>query len=68
MAGQVYIGSFTSAGGRGLTTAALDPDTGALTVLGDTADVPNPSFLALSADRRWLCDRMPVFRTGPDQP
>ncbi|MEE4542277.1 lactonase family protein [Streptomyces sp. V4-01] len=54
MAGHVYIGSFTSAGGRGLTTAAVDPDTGALTVLGDTADVPNPSFLALSADRRTL--------------
>lgn len=54
MAGHVYIGSFTSAGGRGLTTAALDPDTGALTVLGDTAAVPNPSFLALSADRRTL--------------
>ncbi len=54
MAGHVYIGSFTSAGGRGLTTAALDPDTGALTALGDTAEVPNPSFLALSADRRVL--------------
>jgi 6-phosphogluconolactonase (cycloisomerase 2 family) len=32
----------------------VDPDTGALTTLGDTADVPNPSFLALSADRRTL--------------
>jgi 6-phosphogluconolactonase (cycloisomerase 2 family) len=54
VAGHVYIGSFTSAGGRGLTTAVLDPDTGALTVLGDTAEVPNPSFLTLSADRRTL--------------
>jgi 6-phosphogluconolactonase (cycloisomerase 2 family) len=54
VAGHVYIGSFTSAGGRGLTTAALDPDTGALTVLADTAEVPNPSFLALSADRGTL--------------
>jgi 6-phosphogluconolactonase len=54
VAGHVYIGSFTSAGGRGLTTAALDPDTGALTALGDTAAVPNPSFLALSADRSTL--------------
>lgn len=54
MAGHVYIGSFTSAGGRGLTTATVDPDTGALTALGDTAEVPNPSFLALSADRGTL--------------
>lgn len=54
MAGHVYIGSFTSAGGRGLTTAAVDPDTGALIALGDTAVVPDPSFLALSADRRVL--------------
>ncbi|MEV6006721.1 lactonase family protein [Streptomyces sp. NPDC051976] len=50
MAGHAYIGSFTSAGGRGLTAAAVDPGTGALTALGDTAEVPNPSFLALSAD------------------
>lgn len=54
MAGHVYIGSFTSAGGRGLTAATVDPDTGALTALGDTAQVPNPSFLALSADGRTL--------------
>ena len=54
MAGHVYIGSFTSAGGRGVTTAAVDPDTGALTALGDTAEVADPSFLALSADRRRL--------------
>lgn len=50
MAGHVYIGSFTSADGRGLTTAAVDAGTGALTALGDTAAVPNPSFLALSPD------------------
>ncbi|WP_225846701.1 lactonase family protein [Streptomyces sp. HPF1205] len=54
MAGHAYIGSFTSAGGRGLTTAAVDPRTGALTTLGDTAVVPNPSFLALSSDGRTL--------------
>ncbi|MDJ0342955.1 lactonase family protein [Streptomyces sp. H10-C2] len=53
MAAHAYIGSFTSAGGRGLTAAAVDPETGALTVLGDTG-VDNPSFLALSADREVL--------------
>jgi 6-phosphogluconolactonase (cycloisomerase 2 family) len=54
VAGHAYIGSFTSAGGRGLTAAGVDPDTGALTALGHSAEVPNPSFLALSADRGTL--------------
>ncbi len=50
MAGHAYIGSFTSAGGRGLTAVTVDPGTGALSALGHTSEVPNPSFLALSAD------------------
>ncbi|WP_432108093.1 lactonase family protein [Streptomyces sp. AA1529] len=46
---RAYIGSFTSAGGRGITTAALDPRTGALSALHHTEDtVANPSFLALA--------------------
>ncbi|WNF25665.1 lactonase family protein [Streptomyces sp. C11-1] len=47
-AGRAFIGSFTSAGGRGITAAAVDRDTGALTVLGSTDAVPDPSFLALA--------------------
>ncbi|MFE2428810.1 lactonase family protein [Streptomyces sp. NPDC059373] len=54
MAGHAYIGSFTSAGGRGLTAAAVDPGTGALTALHSTDAVDNPSFLALSPDGRLL--------------
>ncbi|WP_031086032.1 lactonase family protein [Streptomyces sp. NRRL WC-3549] len=46
-AGRAYIGSFTSAGGYGVTAAAVDRDTGALTVLGSTDAVPDPSFLAV---------------------
>ncbi|MFE9331476.1 lactonase family protein [Streptomyces sp. NPDC006925] len=46
---RAYIGSFTSAGGRGITTAALDPRTGALSALHHTDHtVANPSFLALA--------------------
>jgi 6-phosphogluconolactonase (cycloisomerase 2 family) len=41
----------------------VDPDTGALTALGHTADVPNPSFLALSADGRTL---YAVSETDPE--
>ncbi|RSS79837.1 lactonase family protein [Streptomyces sp. WAC06614] len=47
---RAYIGSFTSAGGRGITTAAVDPVTGALTPLAVTDAVTDPSYLALSAD------------------
>ncbi|MEU1471933.1 lactonase family protein [Streptomyces sp. NPDC005761] len=46
-AGRAFIGSFTSAGGRGITVAAVDEETGALTVLGTTDAVPDPSYLAL---------------------
>ncbi|WP_250300596.1 lactonase family protein [Streptomyces sp. NBC_01267] len=49
-AGRAFIGSFTSGGGPGLVAASLDPETGALTVLGATDAVPNPSFLAPSPD------------------
>ncbi|MGW6978191.1 lactonase family protein [Streptomyces sp. NPDC054932] len=43
---RAHIGSFTSAGGRGVTTAAVDPKTGVLTPLSVTA-AEDPSYLAL---------------------
>ncbi|MCY0926394.1 lactonase family protein [Streptomyces sp. H27-H1] len=43
---RAWIGSFTSGGGRGVTTAAVDPATGALTVLAATDAVVDPSYLA----------------------
>ncbi|MFF9215069.1 lactonase family protein [Streptomyces viridosporus] len=51
---RAFIGSFTAAGGPGIVTAAVAPDSGALTVLSTVDGVPDPSFLALSADRRML--------------
>ncbi len=54
-AGQrAHIGSFASGGGRGITTAAVDPATGALTVLGVVDGLGDTACLALSADRRVL--------------
>ncbi|MBT2508381.1 lactonase family protein [Streptomyces sp. ISL-98] len=47
-AGRAFIGSFTSAGGRGIIAAAVDPETGGLTVLGATGAVADPSYLALA--------------------
>ncbi|MFG2193961.1 lactonase family protein [Streptomyces sp. NPDC048639] len=46
---RAYIGSFTSAGGDGITTAAVDPGSGALTPLHSTDDLADPSFLAVAA-------------------
>ncbi|MCX5448282.1 lactonase family protein [Streptomyces nigrescens] len=51
---RAYIGSFTTAGGLGITTAAVDPESGALTPLYSTDAVPNPSYLAPSPDGRHL--------------
>lgn len=45
---RAFIGSFTSAGGRGILAADVDPDTGALTVTGATDALPDPSYLALA--------------------
>ncbi|MFD7662728.1 lactonase family protein [Streptomyces sp. NPDC059788] len=51
---RAYIGSFTSAGGRGIITAAVDAETGALTPLHATDEVPDPSYLAPAPDGRHL--------------
>ncbi|MER5203384.1 lactonase family protein [Streptomyces sp. NPDC002825] len=45
---RAYIGSFTSAGGRGVLAADWDRETGALTVTGASDAVADPSFLALA--------------------
>ncbi|WP_037676011.1 lactonase family protein [Streptomyces griseus] len=45
---RAFIGSFTAAGGPGLVTAAVDPDTGALTVLSSVDGLPDPSYLVLA--------------------
>ncbi|MFI8257363.1 lactonase family protein [Streptomyces filamentosus] len=45
---RAYLGSFTSAGGRGVLAADVDPETGALTVTGATDAVADPSYLTLA--------------------
>lgn len=46
-AGRAFVGSFTSAGGRGIVVAAVDPASGALTETGVVDAVANPSYLAV---------------------
>ncbi|MFL9681697.1 lactonase family protein [Streptomyces sp. KL110A] len=45
---RAYLGSFTSAGGRGVLAADVDPATGGLTVTGGTDAVADPSYLTLA--------------------
>lgn len=47
-AGRAFIGSFTSAGGRGITAASVDRETGALTRTGASDAIADPSYLALA--------------------
>lgn len=51
---RAYLGSFTSAGGLGLTTATVAADSGALRAVHHTATLPDPSYLALAPDGRTL--------------
>jgi 6-phosphogluconolactonase len=46
--GRAFIGSFTSAGGRGIIAATVDGATGALTETGTSDAVADPSYLALA--------------------
>ncbi|GLF95387.1 lactonase family protein [Streptomyces yaizuensis] len=46
--GRAFIGSFTSAGGRGVTATAVDAETGELTWTGESDAVADPSYLALA--------------------
>lgn len=47
---RVFIGSFTSAGGRGIIAATVDTGTGALTEVGATDALADPSYLTITPD------------------
>ncbi|MFJ2823432.1 lactonase family protein [Streptomyces toxytricini] len=51
---RAYIGSFTTGGGNGITTAAVDPATGALTPLAAADGIVNPACLAVGGEGRFL--------------
>ncbi|MCM2392350.1 lactonase family protein [Streptomyces albipurpureus] len=46
--GRAFIGSFTSAGGRGIIAADVDRETGALIVTGASDAVADPSYLTFA--------------------
>jgi len=51
---RVYIGTYTRKGSKGIYVYQLDMATGALTPAAEPAETPNPSFLALHPNGRFL--------------
>jgi 6-phosphogluconolactonase len=51
---RLFIGTYTKATSRGIYSATLDRATGVLGEPELSAEAPNPTFLALSPDRRFL--------------
>src|SRR5215475_13894713 len=50
----VYFGTYTAKTSKGIYAYRFQPASGKLTAIGPVAEAPNPSFLALSPDRRFL--------------
>jgi 6-phosphogluconolactonase len=51
---RLFIGCYTKGTGRGIYSATLDRATGALGAPELSVEAPNPTFLALSPDRKFL--------------
>src|ERR1700690_687905 len=50
----VYVGTYTDKGSQGIYNYEFDPATGGLTALGLGAESPNPTFLALDPNHKFL--------------
>jgi 6-phosphogluconolactonase len=50
----VYFGTYTAGTSKGIYACRFEPGLAKLTALGPVAEVPNPSFLALSPNGRFL--------------
>jgi 6-phosphogluconolactonase len=50
----LYIGTYTKGSSKGVYAAYFNPSTGEMTSPKLVAETPNPTFLALSPDRRYL--------------
>lgn len=50
----LYIGAYTNEKNRGITAARLDLATGAISGMTPAAETPNPTFLEIHPNGRWL--------------
>lgn len=51
---QLFVGTYTGAKSRGIYTCRFNPETGQLSVEGLAAETPNPTFLAIHPNKRFL--------------
>ena len=51
---HVYIGTYTTKGSKGIYLCELDMKTGTLTLKGAVATTPNPTFVALAPNHKYL--------------
>jgi 6-phosphogluconolactonase len=51
---RVYVGTYTGPASKGIYRLDFDPVSGALTPKGVAAETTNPSFLAISPDKKFL--------------
>jgi 6-phosphogluconolactonase len=50
----VYVGTYTATVSKGIYAFRFQPSTGKITPIGAVAEAPNPSFLTISPDHRFL--------------
>ncbi|MDO8542527.1 MAG: lactonase family protein [Opitutaceae bacterium] len=50
----IFLGTYTRNGSRGIYAVRLDPETGALSAPQLAAETPNPAWITLSPDRKFL--------------
>lgn len=51
---QLFVGTYTSEKSKGIYTCRFNSDTGQLSVEGLAAETPNPTFLAIHPNKRFL--------------
>src|SRR6187397_58204 len=65
----VYLGTYTDHGAKGIYAYRFQPSTGKLTSMGAVATTPNPSFLAVHPNGRFLYaanESNPAIPAGKD--
>src|SRR5882757_5429152 len=50
----IFLGTYTRNGSKGIYTVRLDDDTGALSAPQLVAETPNPTWVTLSPDKKFL--------------
>jgi 6-phosphogluconolactonase len=63
----LYVGTYTGPKSKGIQEYRFTPSKGTLEAVGPAAEVRNPSFLALSPDRKYLYAVSELGNKGPEK-